>query len=134
MANCAHTDQTAPQTTNMQRLTVHSRRCYLLCSDLWYHNDPKFLYRQVEANCAHTDQTAPQTTNMQRLTVHSRKCYLLCSDLWYHNDPKFLYRQVEANCAHTDQTSLIRAFTVCYSICIFLTKYLKVLAFCLNFR
>ena len=42
----------------------------------------------------------------------------------YHNDPKFLDKQVLANSADPDQrSSLIRVFTVCYSICIFLTKY-----------
>ena len=32
------------------------------------------------------------------------------------------------------RSSLIRVFTVCYSIGMFLTKYPKVWAFCLNFR
>ena len=32
------------------------------------------------------------------------------------------------------RSSLIRVFTVCYSICIFLTKYAKVWPLCLNFR
>ena len=32
------------------------------------------------------------------------------------------------------RSSLIRVFTVCYSICIFLTKYLQVWPLCLNFR
>ena len=47
----------------------------------------------------------------------------------YRNDPKFSDRYVWANGADPDQpaplSSLIRVFTVCYSICIFLTKYLQ---------
>ena len=34
----------------------------------------------------------------------------------------------------TRLSSLIRVFTVCYSICVFLTKYATVWPFCLNFR
>ena len=39
--------------------------------------------------------------------------------IWtYRNDPTFLDRYVWASSADPDQSSLIRVFTVCYSICI----------------
>ena len=41
----------------------------------------------------------------------------------YSNDPKF--RTVLSGQTVQTQTSLIRVFTVCYFICMFLTKYLK---------
>ena len=65
-------------------------------------------------------------------------CDDLATVLRFSNDPKFSDRQVWTNSADPDQTaprsSLIRVFTVCYSIGIFLTKYPKVLPLCLNFR
>ena len=52
----------------------------------------------------------------------------------YRNDPKFSDRLIWANSADPVRSSLIRVFTVCYSICIFLTKYPKVWPLCLRFR
>ena len=46
------------------------------------------------------------------------------------NDPKFSDRLIWANSADP----LIRTFIVCYSICVFLTKYAAVWLLCLNFR
>ena len=43
------------------------------------------------------------------------------------NDPKISDRGLGKQCRpRSDCSSLIRVFTVCYSICMFLTKYLQV--------
>ena len=54
----------------------------------------------------------------------------------YRNDPMFSDTWVCAISADPDQTrsSLISVSTVCFSICIFLTKYPKVWPLFLNFR
>ena len=48
----------------------------------------------------------------------------------YRNDPKLLNRQVWAN----NVVSLIRVYTVCQSVCIFLTHCAVVKWYCSNFR
>ena len=51
----------------------------------------------------------------------------------YHNDPKFLDRQVSANSADPDQTApLNRVYTVCHTVCIFLSHYSLVEPHCSN--
>ena len=52
----------------------------------------------------------------------------------YYKDTNLSIRtDMSGQTVQTQRSSLIRVFTVCYSICIILTKYPKVWPLCLNF-
>ena len=54
-------------------------------------------------------------------------------EIEYGNDPKFS-NNLSGQTLQSQISCLIKVFTVCYSICIFLKKYAMVWPLCLNFR
>ena len=102
-----------------------------LMTRLKYHQFFSFSYSILNApfNCQKANKLWKQIQSTESRRIGSWR-----HKTTYRNDLKFLDRQVWANSIDPWWSSLIRAYIVCYSVCIFQMNYCMVKPQCSHFR